>query len=265
MNIVVCLKQVPDTQDIKWTDKGTMIRDGVESIINPYDEFALEYALYIKDKYPDTQITVLSMGPMQAQELLKSAIAKGADNAILACDKKFAGADTYATSLTLAHVIKKFIPDFDLILCGQFAIDGDTAQTPSSLAGHLDIDQVTFVKKIIDFNSEGLILQKETEDAYIDMRINYPCVVSVLQTDIIPRKYSIKGYIDAENFNVTVVNSVDIDIDESLIGFKGSPTYVSRSFHPEFERNSTDLTGTNAEIVNDLVKLIREQKTEGKE
>ena len=113
MNIIVCLKQVPDTQDIKWTEKGTMIRDGVESIINPYDEYALEYALKIKDKFPDTKITAISMGPTQAQNILKIAIARGADNAILACDKKFAGADTFATSMTLAHTIKKFVPDFE--------------------------------------------------------------------------------------------------------------------------------------------------------
>ena len=110
MKIIVCLKQVPDTQDIKWTEKGTMIRDGVDSIINPFDEFALEYALKIKDKYPDTTVTALSMGPMSAKDILRLAIAKGADNAILACDKKFAGSDTFATSMTLAYTIKKFIP-----------------------------------------------------------------------------------------------------------------------------------------------------------
>ena len=264
MNIVVCLKQVPDTQDIKWTEKGTMIREGVESITNPYDEFALEYAFKIKEKYPDSTITALSMGPMQAKELLKIAIAKGADNAILACDKKFAGADTYATSATLAHTIRKFIPDFDLIICGQFAIDGDTAQTAPSLAGQLNVNQVTFVNKLIDFNNDGLILQKETEEGYVDMQVKYPCVISVLKTDEEPRNYTIKGYINSCNADIKVVNKDDIEIDENLIGFKGSPTYVAKSFPPNFERKAENITGSNEEIVKTLLSLIRTKKQEGK-
>ncbi len=264
MNIVVCIKQVPDTQDIKWTEKGTMIREGVESIINPYDEFALEYALKIKDKYPDTKITVLSMGPMSAKELLKVAIAKGADNAILACDKKFAGSDTFATSITLAYTIKKYIPDFDLILCGQFAIDGDTAQTAPSLAGHLNINQITFVNKFIDFNKEGLIVQKETDEGFINIQGKYPLVVSVLQTNEEPRPFTIKGYINSYNADIKVVTKDDIEIPEELTGFKGSPTYVSKSFPPHFERNSEILKGDTEEVCTQLINVINVKKTEGK-
>lgn len=264
MNIVVCIKQVPDTQDIKWTDRGTMIREGVESIINPYDEFALEYAFKIKDKYPETKITVLSMGPMQAKELLKVAIAKGADNAILACDKKFAGADTYATSATLAHTIKKFIPNFDLILCGQFAIDGDTAQTAPSLAGQLNINQVTFVSDFLDFNNEELTLQKETEEGFIDLKVKFPCVVSVLKKDFEPRNYSIDGFIKSYDADIKVVNKDDIEIDENLIGFKGSPTYVAKSFPPHFEREAKTISGTNEEIISSLLEIINSKKQEGK-
>lgn len=264
MNIVVCVKQVPDTQDIKWTDKGTMIREGVESIINPYDEYALEYALKIKDKYPETKITVISMGPLQAKELLKIAIAKGADNGILACDKKFAGADTYATSATLAYTIKKFIPDFDLILCGQFAIDGDTAQTAPSLAGQLNINQVTFVNDVLDFNNKELILQKETEEGFIDLKVKLPCVVSVLKKDFEPRNYTIDGFINACNSNIKVVNKEDIGIDENLIGFKGSPTFVSKSFPPKFERQAETISGSNEEIVNSLLQIVSTKQKEGK-
>ncbi len=129
MKIIVCIKQVPDTADIKWTENNTMVREGVESIINPFDEYALETALRIKDENPDTIIKVLTMGPPQAEEILKRAIALGCDEGILVSDRKFAGADTQATSRTLAHAISAKAPDFDLIICGQFAIDGDTVNS----------------------------------------------------------------------------------------------------------------------------------------
>ena len=261
MNIVVCIKQVPDTQDIKWTDRGTMIREGVESIINPYDTFALEYALKIKDKYPDAKITVISMGPLQAKDLLRVAIAKGADKGILVCDKKFAGADTYATSLTLAHAIKKFIPDFNLIICGQFAIDGDTAQTPSSLAEHLNINQATFVKKITEFDEESIKLQRETDEGFIDVCAKYPVVISVLKGEEEPRNYTIKGYVNSANTQIITASKDDIDIDEELIGFKGSPTYVSKSFPPKFERKGEIL---QSDEINKLAEIINTKKSEGK-
>ena len=259
MKIAVCIKQVPDTQDIKWTDKGTMIREGVESIINPYDEFALEYALRIKDKLPDTHITVLSMGPMQAKELLKTALAKGADRAVLVCDKKFAGADTFATSATLAHAIKKYIPDFDLIICGQFAIDGDTAQTAPSLAGQLNVPQVTFVTDILDFNEAKITLKRETDEGFIDAEAPYPLVISVMKRADEPRNYTIKGYINACDTDITVAGMNDIEIDESLVGFKGSPTYVAKSFPPHFERK-----GEILEDENKLLDLISSKMSEGK-
>ena len=208
MKILVCLKQVPDTQDIKWTEKGTMIREGVESIINPYDEYALEYALEIKEKFPETKVTALSMGPLQAKSLLKVAIAKGADDAILACDKKFAGADTFATSMTLAQTIKTFAPDFDLILCGQFAIDGDTAQTAPSLAQHLDIPSVTFVKEIINTEKTKLIVQRETDEGFIDAEICLPSVVSVLRKEQDTQNYTIKGYLKACETEIKIVNKI---------------------------------------------------------
>ena len=265
MNIVVCIKQVPDTQDIKWTDKGTMIREGVESIINPYDEYALEYALKIKDKLPDTKITVISMGPMQAKELLKVALAKGADEAVLACDKKFAGADTFATSSTLFHTIKKYAPDFDLIICGQFAIDGDTAQTAPSLAGQLNIPQITFVTDILEFNEKEITTTKETEEGFIISKAKYPLVLSVMKRNEEPENYTIKGYIKACNTDIKIAGKDDIEIDENLIGFKGSPTYVSKSFPPKFERKGELLTGTPENQAEKLLDIINTKIMEGKE
>ena len=127
MKIALCIKQVPDTSDIKWTEHNTIQREGVESIINPYDVYALEAALQIKNTCKDVEITALTMGPLQAEDMLKKAIAVGVDNGALITDKKFAGADTYATGKTLANAIKTAVPDFNIIICGQFAIDGDTA------------------------------------------------------------------------------------------------------------------------------------------
>ena len=265
MNIVVCIKQVPDTQDIKWTDKGTMIREGVESIINPYDEYALEYALKIKDEIPNTKVTVISMGPMQAKELLKVAIAKGADEGILVCDKKFAGADTFATSTTLSHAIKKAALDFDLIICGQFAIDGDTAQTAPSLAGQLNLPQVTFITDILEFDEKEITTKSETDEGFIVSKAKYPLVISVMKREDEPRPYTIKGYIKACDSDIKILNKDDIGIDENLIGFKGSPTYVSKSFPPKFERKGEILSGAIEVQAENLLNIINAKIKEGKE
>ena len=151
MKIALCIKQVPDTSDIKWTEHNTIQREGVESIINPYDVYALEAALQIKNTCKDVEITALTMGPLQAEDMLKKAIAVGVDNGALITDKKFAGADTYATGKTLANAIKTAVPDFNIIICGQFAIDGDTAQTGPSIANHLNLPQITFVKEAVSY------------------------------------------------------------------------------------------------------------------
>ena len=150
MKIVLCVKQVPDTSDIKWTENNTIQREGLESITNPYDVYAFESALRLKNKYGNVSITALTMGPGQAEEMLRKFIALGADNGVLLCDKKFAGADTYATGKTIASAIESKISDYDLIVCGQFAVDGDTAQTGPSIANFLGIPQVTYVKEILE-------------------------------------------------------------------------------------------------------------------
>ena len=142
MKIALCIKQVPDTSDIKWTENNTIQREGVESIINPYDVYATEFALNLKEKYADAQITVFSMGPNQAMDMIRKLIALGCDDGVLISDRKFAGADTYATGKTISSAIKSVMPDFDLIICGQFAVDGDTAQTGPCIAEFLNIPQV---------------------------------------------------------------------------------------------------------------------------
>ena len=150
MKIVICVKQVPDTSDIKWTENNTIQREGLESILNPYDAFAIESALKIKKSVENVETIAITMGPIQANEVIRKSLALGIDDGFVISDKKFAGADTIATSRTLAIAISNRIGKFDLILCGQFAIDGDTAQTPPMIAQNLGLPQVTFVKEILE-------------------------------------------------------------------------------------------------------------------
>lgn len=233
MKIVVCVKQVPDTTDIKWTENNTIQREGVESIMNPYDVWALETALEIKKHKPTTHISVLTMGPNQAEGMLKKAIALGADEGILLSDKKFAGADTYATSKTLATAIKEKLSDFDLIICGQFAIDGDTAQTGPSIASKLNIPQVTFVEKIKEIHDDKLVLVRKVETGKEIVETSFPSLVCVLQKEEEPTRAKVEGVMKAQNTQIKVFTADDIGLNPEDTGLKGSPTYVSKAFRPE--------------------------------
>ncbi|MDD3013890.1 MAG: electron transfer flavoprotein subunit beta/FixA family protein [Candidatus Gastranaerophilales bacterium] len=233
MKIVVCVKQVPDTSDIKWTENNTMIRDGVESIMNPFDEYAVETAIRIKESNPDSTITVLTMGPPQAKDVLKRAIAMGADDAILISDRKFAGSDTQATSRTLAKAIKEKIGNFDLIICGQFAIDGDTAQTGPSIAEHLGLAQVTFAKEVESTNGNTLIAKREIEEGLQRVEMQLPGLICMLKCDYEPRMPAIKGVMKANRMQIPEFGMEDLGLDNEDVGFKGSPTWVSKAFRPE--------------------------------
>jgi len=233
LKIVVCVKQVPDTTDIKWTENNTIQREGVESIMNPYDVWALEAALRLKSVRDDVNITVLTMGPSQAVSMLKKAIALGADDAILLSDKKFAGADTFATGKTIAKAIEKLVPDVDLIICGQFAIDGDTAQTGPCVAANLNLPQVTFVKSIDDVQQDCLYLSREIENGVQKVSVQLPALICMLQQDGEASRARVAGVIKAHNFEVKVFGHEDVGLLPEEIGIKGSPTYVSKAFRPE--------------------------------
>ena len=261
MKIVVCIKQVPDTADISWTDKNTIKRDGMESVINPFDEFALETAFRIKDKMPDTTITVLSMGPMQASEMLKNAVARGADRAILLSDKKFAGSDTYATSKTLASAIRTKLADFDLILCGQFATDGDTGQTGAAIATHLGIPSVTFVNNIIDVDKNSISVIKQTEKALCELKIKLPALVCLIKPEYELRPALIGGYIKAQKIGVDVLRADDISLTAETTGMKASPTYVCAAFRPEQKKEcQLMMFESDEEKVDFLLNKIDELK-----
>lgn len=236
MKILVCIKQVPDTADIKWTENNTIQRDGVESIINPYDLYAIEHALEIKKLLKDVEITVLTMGPLQAETILRKAISVGCDRGVLLSDKKFAGSDTYATGKTLAASIKTHFNDFDLILCGQYAIDGDTAQTGPSVASQLLIPQVTYVKSISKCDGKSLYATREIEEGNETVKVQLPALICVLNDFKETARATINGIKKAQNAEIMVLNHEEIGLSPDDAGIKGSPTYVGKAFRPEHRK-----------------------------
>ena len=244
--VVVCIKQVPDTDDIKWTEHNTIQRDGLDSIINPYDLGALQLAKNVKFLNPGTEIIVVTMGPAQAESALKTALAIGADKVFLLSDKKFSGADTLATAYALSQFIKIIVPDFKLILCGQQAVDGDTAQTPSSMAEKLGIEQITNVIALKEITAETSVWIKDTARFKQEIKIPYPALIATTlkDTNIIA---DINGYIKAQNTQVSVLSANEICADANLIGLKGSPTQVRKAFKPVIDRNTTLIENESVE------------------
>lgn len=226
MKIIVCMKQVPDTTEVRIDQKtGTLIREGVPSIINPDDKSAIEVALTLKDQY-QAHVTLLSMGPDQASEALTEGLAMGADRAILLSDRAFAGSDTWATSLALAYAIKK-IP-YDIIFCGRQAIDGDTAQVGPQIAEHLNLPQVSYVMKI-EAEKQSLIVDKAYEDFTQRIRVKTPCLLTVLKDMNTPRYMTVGKIFRAyQNQMIEKWSIKDIDLDPTLTGLKASPTQVKK-------------------------------------
>lgn len=226
MNIVVCLKQVPDTTEVRIDPKtGTLIREGVPSIINPEDKNALEEALVLKEQY-GAKVTVISMGPPQAEKALRESLAMGADEAILVSDRAFAGADTLATSNALAGTLRKL--DYDIIFAGRQAIDGDTAQVGPEIAEHLGIPQVTYVEKV-EIQGKELKIRRALEDGYEVIRVKTPVLLTAIKELNQPRYMNVKNIFETFKKEVKVWSANDIDVDKSLLGLAGSPTQVKKS------------------------------------
>lgn len=228
MRIIVCVKQVPDTTEVKLDPQtGTLIRDGIPSIINPDDKAGLEAALQLKDSH-GAHVTVISMGPPQADKALREALAMGADEAILITDRAFAGADTWATSMTIAAAIRK-VP-FDLIIAGRQAIDGDTAQVGPQIAEKLGLPQVSYVGGL-EVDQNALIIKRIMEDGYQRLRVQMPCLITTLAEMNEPRYMTVQGIFDAHREKTVQVWTLqDLTIDPAHIGLKGSPTKVKKSF-----------------------------------
>ena len=234
-NIIVCAKQIPDTNVIKINPKtGTLIRDGVPSILNNDDANALEEALAIKDKFDDVHITVITMGPPQANDLLFECIAKGADEGILVSDRAVGGSDTWATSNTLEAAVRKWVKengDYNLIFTGRQAIDGDTAQVGPQLAEKLDLPQVSYVEEFeISDDRKKVTVKRQLEDGYELIDVELPCLLTTIKELNTPRYMTIAGiYGDKE---MKTWNAKDIEVDLTKVGLEASPTNVFRSFTP---------------------------------
>lgn len=230
MNIVVCVKQVPDTTVVKIDPKtGTLIRDGVPSIINPEDKHALEAALQLKEAHGG-KVTVVSMGLPMAKAALREALCMGADEAILLTDRALGGADTLATSKALAGVIKKL--DYDIVFAGRQAIDGDTAQVGPEIAEHLNIPQVTYVQDV-KVEGDSLIVNRALEDGHQIVEVKTPCLLTAIETLNEARYMNVANIFATNDNDIKVMSADDIDVDKSELGLKGSPTKVKKSMTKE--------------------------------
>lgn len=235
MNLIVCIKQVPNPEDASMDEeKGTVVRDGVESMVNPFDLYAVEEALKIKEEMGG-KVTAISMGPSQAEKALKEVIAMGADEGILLTSNKFAAADTWATSYTLARACQT-TGDFDIILCGKQAIDGDTAQVGPGIAAQLEIPQITFVRKIDELTEKKIKAQRLVEGGYEVVTSPLPLVLTVVKEINEPRLPTLKGKLKARKTEIKKWGPDDINAPEDKIGLKGSPTRVDKIFTPKLTK-----------------------------
>ncbi len=257
MNIIVCIKQVPDTNEVKLDPvTGTLIREGIPSIINPDDKAGLEAALRIKDEN-GAKVTVISMGPPQADLALREALAMGADEAILVTDRAFGGADTWATSSTLASAVKKL--PYDLIITGRQAIDGDTAQVGPQISEHLGLVNISYAEKIT-VKGEYVEVQRQYEDRYHVIKAKMPCLITALAELNEPRYMSPKGIFDAyREKEVAIWTRPDLDVEDGNIGLKGSPTRVFKSFTKALKGKGTVVNLDAQESVDFLVEKLHEK------
>lgn len=259
MKIIVCIKQVPDTTEIRIDPvKGTLMRDGVPSILNPDDANALEAALQIKDEYPGTVVDVVTMGPQQASYALRECLAMGADDAYLLSSRAFGGADTCSTSTTLAYGIKK-IGDYDFIFAGRQAIDGDTAQVGPQLAQRLGLPAATYVQNIREIRENSVILERQLEDGYEVLEIQRPCILTAVRELNRPRYMTVIGIEKAYEKEITVWDERDLDIRQQDCGHSASPTKVFRSFTPPPKGKGEMLAGTVNEMAQSLVSKLMEK------
>jgi electron transfer flavoprotein beta subunit len=258
MHIVVLIKQVPDTSEVKINrETNTLIRDGVPSIVNPFDMYAIEEALRLREKHGG-KVTAVTMGPPQAAEALKEAIALGVDDVVLLSDRIFAGADTWATSYTLSQGIKK-LGNFDLVIAGKQAIDGDTAQVGPETADMLGIPFVAYIRKIEGIDDKKMVAERLMDEGHDVVETSLPALITVVKEINQPRVPSLKGKMRAKNLKVTTWNAKDINADENKCGLRGSPTKVVRIFPPAPRGNREILTGNMEDQITSVVRKLKEQ------
>ncbi|MGD8238156.1 MAG: electron transfer flavoprotein subunit beta/FixA family protein [Armatimonadota bacterium] len=254
MQIIVCIKQVPDTTEVEWDEEtGRMKREGVQSIVNPFDENAIEEALLLREKHGGAVI-VLTMGPPQAEEALRSALAMGADEAVLLTSPDFGGADTLATSYTLAQTIRK-IGEYDVIICGRQAFDGDTGQVGPGLAEHLGIPQITYAIGV-EVTDRKCRVRRLLENGFEVVEARMPVLMTVVKQINEPRHPRLRNVLAAKKKEVTVWGPEDIDVDPERCGLQGSPTRVVRVFKPERAWQGEMLEGSAEEQSQQLVEKL---------
>ena len=236
MRIIVPIKQVPETSAVKMDEEtGTMVRDGVEAIVNPLDLYAVESAIRLRDAGVADEIVALSMGPPKAESALREVVAMGCDRAVLVSDRAFAASDTWGTSYVLAATIKK-LGGADLVLCGERATDGDTGQVGPGIAAFLDQPIATYISCIETVNSDEIIVRRLVEDGYEHLAVTLPAVLTVIKEVADPRLPTLVGKRGARAIQVEVFSAADLDVDSTLLGLKGSPTRVVKIFRPQVAR-----------------------------
>ncbi len=261
MKIVVCIKQVPDTTDVKINpETNTLIREGVASMINPFDMYAIEEGVRLKERFGG-EVVVVTMGPPQAQEALREALSLGVDTAIHLSDRAFAGSDTWATSLVLSKAIGK-IADFDLIICGKQASDGDTAQVGPGIASHLDLPQATYVRRIdtvhLDTTPKIVVVERLLEEGYELLELELPALITVVKEINVPRMPGLRAKLNARKATITTWNNQDLAIDAKQVGLNGSPTRVVKIFTPPPKQGGKIFSGEAEEAVAQLMKELKE-------
>jgi len=255
MNIVVCIKQVPGTTEIKIDPQtNTLVREGVESIINPFDCYALEEAVRLRERCGG-KVTVISMGPPQAEEALRETISLGADETILLSDRAFAGSDTWATAYVLSRAMAR-IADYDVIICGRQTLDGDTGQVGPGLSEMLGIPFVAYVSRVEEIRDGYIRVQRMVEEGYETIEMALPAVITVVKEINVPRLPSLRGSMKAKSAQIPVWSAGDIGVDGDKAGIAGSPTRVVRVFFPQRERKSEMLQGSTGEQVDNLIDLL---------
>jgi electron transfer flavoprotein beta subunit len=254
MRIVVCIKQVPDSAEVRINpETNTLIRDGVPTIINPYDMHALEAGIQLREQ-AGGKVTVLTMGPPQAEIALREAIAMGADEAVLLTDRAFAGSDTWATAYALSKAIS--LLGADIILCGKQAIDGDTAQVGPEIAEFMDIPHISYIRKFVEVTADRLVVQRLMDDGFDVMEASVPALFTVVKELNVPRLPSLKGKMAAKKAGIRKMTAFDLGMAEGDLGLKGSPTQVKNIFAPESKKNRRMLEGTPEEKLDTLLKEL---------
>lgn len=263
MNIIVSIKQVPDSSDVKLDTKtGIMLRTSAEAVINPMDNYAIETALYLKEKYGG-KVTVISMGPVRAVEALREALAMGCDKAVLLSDWKFAGSDTWATAYVLSLAIKKLAP-FDIILCGERATDGETGQVGPEIAAYLDLPLGTYISKILDVGDSEARFERSIEGGRETVKTSLPFVAVVIKEIGTPRFATVRSKLKAKRTEIPVWGIDDIDAKQEWIGLEGSPTRVIKIENPKITREGKLFTPKNPEELEEVayrfIQFLRDRK-----